>query len=145
MRFPFTPHPAYRLMATAIAMSVVLVTGNAATTKETGSVGPHIATPAMLPDSIGPGERDYLEPNVPNPVRQGTVMTIGYSIRQETHVVMKLYDSFYQEIMVIVDEAKRPGYQKALFSLPSSIPSGVYFYELRAGDYYEIRRLIYVR
>jgi len=101
---------------------------------------------SMLPDSIGPGQRDYLEPNAPNPFgSQATTTRIGYSISREVRVVLKVYDALYEEIMTVVDEIQPVGYHIAVFSAPSSLPSGVYFYELRAGDYYEIRRMLYVR
>lgn len=99
----------------------------------------------MLPDSIRPGERDYLEPNVPNPATVGKTVKIGFSIKRDSRVIIKLYDCFYDEVTTVVDDMKTAGHHDAFFTPPPSMSSGFYFYEMRAGDYYEIRRMMYVR
>lgn len=138
--------PGLQLLTLAAVLLSCTTAAGSAMTGSNGPVVTHGATVCqMLPDSIRPGERDYLEPNVPNPIPVGTSVKIGFSIRQNARVIIKLYDCFYDEITTIVDDMKPAGHHDAFFTPPPSMPSGFYFYEMRAGDYYEIRRMLYVR
>lgn len=140
------PRPGFRSL---LIVAALIPGASMARSDVSGPNGLVVATttslPSMLPDSIRPGERDYLEPNVPNPAHVGKTVKIGFSIRQDSRVIIRLYDCFYDEVTTIVDDMKAAGHHDAFFTPPPSMPSGFYFYEMRAGDYYEIRRMMYVR
>ncbi len=92
---------------------------------------------------IIPGNRFFLEPNAPNPFTRTTV--IGYSLDVETNVVLKVYDFFYNEIAILVDEVQPAGRYEVVFDPEGKIASGMYFYELTTARGTEIRRMMFIR
>jgi hypothetical protein len=95
---------------------------------------------------VTPGKRDFLEPNVPNPFGSGSPSTrISYSISEESHVLLKVYDFFYQEVATLVDSILPAGYYTEVFDPAGRIPSGMYFYELRTERTRELKRMMYVK
>ena len=89
-----------------------------------------------------------LEQNYPNPFNPET--TISYSIppnvKGETiNVTLKIYDILGRVVATLVDEYKQTGNYNATFNArhlerSREIPSGVYFYQLRAGDFMETKK-----
>lgn len=77
-----------------------------------------------------------LEQNYPNPFNPSTV--ISYEVKKAVHVNLKVYDLLGREIATLVNEYKQAGTYNLLFNVEtrhaSSLPSGVYFYKLQAGD-----------
>ncbi|MEW6507707.1 MAG: T9SS type A sorting domain-containing protein [Bacteroidota bacterium] len=85
-----------------------------------------------------------LEQNYPNPFNPTT--TIRFSLPQSGHVTLKVYDILGREVAILVDEYKRPGrYSSTFYTLRSTLPSGVYFYQLTAGNFYQVRKAILIR
>jgi hypothetical protein len=72
-----------------------------------------------------------LEQNYPNPFNPTT--TFRYSIPQTSKVVIKVYDILGNEITLLIDEEKTIGTYELTWDA-ASLPSGVYFYQLKAGD-----------
>jgi len=114
----------------------------------------HTATSRNVPfgrlaangDTITPGARDFLEPNAPNPFGASDRSTkISYSIGEESHVVITIYDFFYEEVVTLVDLVQPTGYYTVPFIPPPTMPSGMYFYELRTGRTRELRRMMYMK
>jgi hypothetical protein len=104
---------------------------------------------AVDPDTavILPGSRDFLEPNFPNPFGQfGRQTDIAYSLSAEAPVELKIYDFFYNEVMTLVDGDVQPaGRHVVPFDPPPTMPTGMYFYELKTPRYRELRRMMYIR
>jgi len=97
-------------------------------------------------DTIVPGKRDFLEPNAPNPFGSVSPFTkISYSIAEDSHVLLKVYDFFYEEVETLVDSLQPAGYYTVTFNPRGRIPSGMYFYELRTERTRELRRMLYVK
>jgi hypothetical protein len=83
-----------------------------------------------------------LNQNYPNPFNSSTV--IKYTIPEQSSVLLKIYDLQGTEIENIVDEIQKAGtYQKTWNA--EALPSGVYFYNLRAGSYSETKKFILIR
>lgn len=74
-------------------------------------------------------DRFSLSQNYPNPFNPETV--ISYQISAFSQVSLKVYDVLGREVATIVDEYKQPGSYSSLFSINSSLSSGVYFYQLK--------------
>ena len=71
-----------------------------------------------------------LEQNYPNPFNPTT--TIGFGIREKGNVRLSVLNILGEEIKVLLNEEKEAGYHSIDFS-GSDLPSGVYFYHLKAG------------
>jgi hypothetical protein len=83
-----------------------------------------------------------LEQNYPNPFNPST--TIGYGIREKSNVRITILNSIGEEVALLVNEEKESGYHTVEFNA-SSLPSGVYFYQLRAGNFIETKKMILLR
>jgi hypothetical protein len=83
-----------------------------------------------------------LSQNYPNPFNPST--TIKYSIAQFSNVVLKIFDILGNEIETLVDEEKPAGEYKVEFN-GTSLTSGIYFYQLKAGNYIETNKMILLK
>ena len=93
---------------------------------------------------IKPGTPLSLEPNAPNPFRSTTV--ISYTLDRETVVTLTIYDCFYNEILILVDdEVKVSGRYSVRFDPDLKLATGVYFYTLETTAGRETRRMLYIR
>jgi len=83
-----------------------------------------------------------LSQNYPNPFNPSTVIT--YSIPNESSVSLKIYNMIGQEVKTLVEENKAPGTYNVNFNA-SNLSSGVYFYSLRAGNYYQVKKMMLIK
>jgi hypothetical protein len=83
-----------------------------------------------------------LQQNYPNPFNPST--KIEYSIPQSSNVVIKVFDILGNEIATLVDEYKPVGSYEVVFNA-SSLPSGVYFYRIQAGDFISTKKMILMK
>ncbi|MFH1195533.1 MAG: PQQ-binding-like beta-propeller repeat protein [bacterium] len=83
-----------------------------------------------------------LSNNYPNPFNPST--TINYSLPEREAVSIKVFDILGREISVLVNEEKPAGNYSVEFS-SSRIPSGVYFYEMTAGKFRQIKKMIILK
>ncbi len=95
-----------------------------------------VRTSDQLPDGYA------LEQNFPNPFNPST--TIQYNIPQTEKVVLKIYNILGQEVKTLVNEEQMPGTYQAIFDA-SHLASGVYFYRLTAGDYTEVKKMMFIK
>lgn len=83
-----------------------------------------------------------LEQNFPNPFNPST--TIQYRIGQVENVVLKIYNILGQEVKTLVNEVQNPGTYRVVFDA-SSLASGVYFYRIEAGNFTEIKKMVFLK
>ena len=83
-------------------------------------------------------QRFSLEQNYPNPFNP--VTTISFSIPDESSVTLKIYDVLGNEIAALVNEEKLAGEYEVNFD-GNEFTSGIYFYQLKAGLYSEIKKM----
>lgn len=83
-----------------------------------------------------------LSQNYPNPFNPSTVIT--YTIPNESSVSLKIYNMIGQEVKTLVEENKAPGTYNVNFNA-SNLSSGVYFYSLRAGNYYQVKKMMLLK
>jgi hypothetical protein len=102
------------------------------------------------PESVStePLPKDYgLGQNHPNPFNPDT--QIPYAIRDRTLVTLEVFDAGGRRVRTILHEYQNPGFRSATWdgrdSSGKSVPSGVYFYRLRAGDFTSTRKMVVVR
>jgi predicted GH43/DUF377 family glycosyl hydrolase len=83
-----------------------------------------------------------LEQNYPNPFNP--VTTIGYVLKEKTTVKLLLLNAIGEEVAVLLNEEQEKGYHKVDFNA-ANLPSGVYFYQLKAGDYINTKKMIFLK
>jgi len=59
-------------------------------------------------------------------------------------VILKVYDILGNEVATLVNEEKPTGNYDVDFTA-KNLPSGVYFYQLKAGNFIETKRMIVLR
>jgi len=80
--------------------------------------------------------------NYPNPFNPST--TIKYSMPSSEFVTLKVYDVLGNEVAALVNEEKQEG----IFDIKlnaTTLPSGTYFYQLKAGSFVETKKMILLR
>jgi photosystem II stability/assembly factor-like uncharacterized protein len=80
--------------------------------------------------------------NYPNPFNPKT--KIRFRIANFEFVSLKIYDVLGNEIVILVNEEKPVGSYTVEFNA-SNLPSGVYFYRLRAGSFNQIKKMILIK
>jgi len=83
-----------------------------------------------------------LEQNYPNPFNPTT--TIKYSIPKTSLTKLVVYDLLGREIETLVSGVKLPDNYEVEFEA-SGLSTGVYFYQLQAGDYVETKKMIMLK
>ncbi len=87
-------------------------------------------------------ENYILHQNYPNPFNPSTV--IKFQVPDPGFVLLKVFDLLGNEIRTLVSENKQPGSYETTFDA-SGLPSGVYFYTLKAGDYINTKKMLLVK
>lgn len=80
--------------------------------------------------------------NYPNPFNP--VTTIKYSLSQESYVSLKVYNTLGNEITTLVDKKLEPGVYTAQFDGRRS-SSGVYYVQMKAGDFVNVKKMILLK
>jgi len=84
----------------------------------------------------------HLSDNYPNPFNPGT--TILYQIPEQNFVTLKIFDVLGNKIATVIDEEKPAGSYKIEFNA-TGLPSGIYFYQLRAKEFVETRKMLLLK
>jgi len=83
-----------------------------------------------------------LDQNYPNPFNPTTIIT--YQIPKDGFVTVKVFDALGREVKTLVNGFKSQG--KYSISLDASnLSSGVYFYQLKSGDYSAIKKMVLLK
>jgi hypothetical protein len=103
----------------------------------------HIHPSVGIDSENHPVPRQYvLNQNYPNPFNP--VTTIKYQIPELSFVTIKVYDVLGNEIETLVNEEKQTGtYEITWYA--ESLPSGVYFYRLQAGNFVETKKMVLMK
>ena len=80
--------------------------------------------------------------NYPNPFNPTS--TIIYEIPHQDHVTLKIYTTLGQEVTTLVNEDKSPGMYEIDFD-GSGLSSGVYFYRLQAGEFFDTKKMVLMK
>ncbi len=102
----------------------------------------------VIPDSItGVVEREFphgfiLYQNYPNPFNPTTI--IGFRTATAGYVTMKIFDISGREVATLISGTMFPGYHQVSWDA-AGFASGIFFCRLTAGEYSQIRKIIFVR
>ena len=88
-----------------------------------------------------PGEF-VVHQNYPNPFNPST--TIRFSVPKESPVRIVVYTLLGSAVQILVDERLHPGTYQTIWNA-ASMPSGVYFYRLEAGEFVATKRLVLLK
>jgi hypothetical protein len=91
---------------------------------------------SAVPNSFALGQ------NYPNPFNPST--TIEYSLPQEQPVTVKVFSLLGQEVATLVSTVQSAGTYRVTFDA-SSLTSGMYIYQVRAGALVQSRRMMLVK
>jgi photosystem II stability/assembly factor-like uncharacterized protein len=84
-----------------------------------------------------------LSQNYPNPFNP--VTTIKYYLPSRSKVVLKIYDILGKEIRILVDDIQSPGLKSVIWdgtnNQGESVGSGVYIYQIRAGNEIQTKKM----
>lgn len=83
-----------------------------------------------------------LSQNYPNPFNPST--KIQYAITSRQLVILKVFDVLGKEVATLVNEEKPAGSYDVKFDA-AHLPSGVYFYQLRLGDYVDSKKMLLMK
>ena len=83
--------------------------------------------------------------NYPNPFNPST--NIRYTVSSRQFISIRVYDVLGNEVAALVNEEKQPGIYEVEFNTSRNnvISSGVYFYQLRAGNQIITKKMLLVR
>jgi len=84
----------------------------------------------------------YLNQNYPNPFNPTT--TIEFALPKTQHVTLKVFDLQGCEVANLVDETKSAGIHRIQFNA-SSLPSGVYFYQIGTERFKDSKKFILLK
>jgi len=87
-------------------------------------------------------QSNYTITNYPNPFNPST--KIRYSLPQTSNVVIKIFDILGNAIETLVNEDKEIGTYEIIWNA-KSLPNGVYFYQLKAGDFVETKKMLLIK
>ena len=90
---------------------------------------------------VNPTEYQLIQ-NYPNPFNPYTI--IEYRIQNTELVTLKIYDVLGNEITTLVNGENSAGRHKAHFNA-ASLPSGIYFYQLRSGSFVETKKMVVLK
>ena len=83
-----------------------------------------------------------LEQNYPNPFNP--VTNLEFWISDLGFVSLKVFDVLGKEVKTLISEIKPTGFYEVEFD-GSDLASGIYFYKLEAGNFFQTKRMILLR
>ncbi len=97
--------------------------------------------------SIKNGINDHLKvfslsQNYPNPFNPST--KISYSIPNQSHVSLKVYDVLGREVALLISKEQPVGNYSIEFDA-SKLTSGIYFYRIQAGEFIETKKMVLMK
>jgi len=83
-----------------------------------------------------------LSQNYPNPFNPVTY--IEYALPVATHITLEVFNTLGQRVTTLVNEVQNPGRYRIPFD-GKGYASGAYFYSLKANDFFDVRKMIYLK
>lgn len=83
-----------------------------------------------------------LEQNYPNPFNPKTI--INYELPITNYVDLTVYNSLGQKVRILVNERQPAGAYQVNFNA-SGLASGVYYYQIKAGNFTQVRKMLLIQ
>jgi len=82
--------------------------------------------------------------NYPNPFNSSTL--IKFSMKENQNVSIKLFNMLGEEILTLLNENKSQGLHSIQFDAANyDLNSGIYFYQMRSGNFVSTKKMIYLK
>ncbi len=88
-----------------------------------------------------PGEY-RLDQNYPNPFNPQT--TIAFDLKKPGPVMLSVYNALGQRVTVLVSETQPAGRYEVTWDA-AGLPSGLYFYQIRADNFHAVRKMVLIK
>jgi len=95
-----------------------------------------------LIDKTAPQKSYQLEQNYPNPFNSAT--KIVFSLLESEAITLKIYNLLGEEIFTLIDEMKEAGHYEYVFQA-ADLSSGIYLYSLTGTNFFEIKKMIFIK
>jgi PKD repeat protein len=96
--------------------------------------------------SINDSEHSLLQfkllQNFPNPFNPKTI--INYELPITNYVELNIYNLIGQTVAILVNEQKMAGYHQVEWNA-ENLPSGVYYYVLKSGEFQDVKKMILLK
>ncbi len=135
----------------SVASSSFGYTGGATTTTSLDYTSSYSSTASftLTPESVTAVESSpsqissyQLYQNYPNPFNPSTV--IRFSVPYESHITLKVYNILGSEVATLVNGVRAAGSYNITFNA-ENLASGVYFYQLKAGNFVTTKKLLLLK
>jgi hypothetical protein len=135
-------------MKSKINLFVIFVTVSCLITISSADIGIGISDVGTISSVTNIEEKNTipvgysLHQNYPNPFNPST--TIEFSLPKSEFVELKIYNILGKEVSILVSKKLNQGNHSYKFD-EQNLASGVYYYQLVAGEYREVKKMILLR
>ena len=105
-------------------------------------VGPTYLISTGIEQEKGMPNSFHLFQNYPNPFNPST--KISWQLPVSSWLTLKVFDVLGNEVVTLVDDNKQAGNYEVEFNA-LELSSGIYFYQLRAGNFIQTKKMIVVK
>ena len=99
-------------------------------------------SPVIVMDGTIQPEGFQLAQNYPNPFNPTT--KISFSLTKQAHTVLTVHNTIGQLIATLIDQNMGAGTYHATFDA-RELPSGVYFYQIRSGEFTQVKKMMLMK
>ncbi len=89
----------------------------------------------------------HLYPSYPNPFNPNT--TLRYDLPEQAHVTLTIYDILGRQVRTLIDQFEEAGYRSVIWDGTNDqgehVGAGVYLYQVRAGKYAKVRKMVLLK
>jgi hypothetical protein len=110
----------------------------------------YFQTPSVVEDETGDRERPSefdLSQNYPNPFNPST--KIEFTLAKSGFVALRIYDVLGRKVKTLVSEELSSGYKSVIWDgkndAGDEVASGVYFYQLKVGDFSQPKKMLLLK
>lgn len=83
-----------------------------------------------------------LHQNYPNPFNPTT--KINFALQNNSYVELYVYDALGNQVAVLVNQSMEAGLHEVTFNA-SNLSSGIYYYTIRAGEFFETKKMMLIK
>jgi len=100
-------------------------------------------TVSVADDNSLSGKIDsYMLDNHPNPFNP--ITTIHYELPQRSDIQITIFDLMGRKVTTLLSKTQEAGPQQVQWNA-TNVPSGMYFYQIRAGEYVQTRKMVLLK